>query len=306
MHGSMHRGDGEKGAGMKWRARVAVLLMFLLPLPLIWASSRVVGGWNATATREDGGRLVPILPPDETRRLLTFERACGRDEDCEAPLVCLRQLLWKRACVASTCATDADCSQGLSCYSIAVGDRVLRRCGAPGEVPVGEFCMELPRSRSMACAPDLMCTHKRCRRPCQPQEPQSCPEGYFCSAADVKGPVCLPTCEGRSCPEGQRCVALEHGISICALVMGTDCQLTPCPTGQRCEVAVKKSRNVVGMRCLLECDAQARPCPEGSSCLRERCIQSCNSDAPGTCGPLEKCSGMWKDNPGLCTFDFDK
>ncbi len=293
---------------MKWRAGLAILLGVLLPVPLIWASSRLLwGGWKAPIAREDGSKFVPILPPDETRRLLTFERPCERNEDCDAPLACLRdQLMLDHACLASTCATDADCSRGLSCHSIAAGERVLRLCGAPGELAEGELCMELPYSRGMACAPDLMCTHQRCRRPCQPQAPRSCPEGYFCSAADVKGPVCLPTCEGRSCPEGQRCVALEHGISICALVKGTDCQLTPCPTGQICEVAVKKSRNVVGMRCLLECDAQARPCPEGSSCLRGRCIQSCNSDAPGTCGPLEKCSGVWKDNPGLCTFDFDQ
>lgn len=292
---------------MKWRARLALLLGFLLPVPLIWSmSSLLLPGLNASETRKDGSRVVPMLPPDETRRLLTFERDCQGDEDCEAPLVCLRgQFMWKRACVASTCATDADCSQGLSCYSIAAGERVLRRCGAPGEVAEGEFCMELPRYRNMACAPHLVCTHKECRRPCQPQEPRSCPEGYSCRATDVKGSVCLPTCEGRSCPEGQRCVALEHGVSICARVHGTDCQLNPCPAEQVCEIASQEPRNAVWMKCMLSCDPKARPCPEGFSCMSGRCFQSCNSDAPGTCGPLEKCAGLWEDHPGLCMFDLD-
>ena len=293
---------------MKWRARLAVLLGFLLPLPLIWASGWMLpGGLVASEPRTSDSRLVPILPPDETRRLLTFERDCEGNEDCEAPLVCLRsQFMWKRACVASTCAMDADCDEGLSCYSVAVGERVVRRCGAPGEVAEGEFCMELPRKRNMACAPDLVCTHKQCRRPCQPQEPQSCPEGYYCHAADVKGSVCLPTCEGRSCPKGQRCVALEHGISICARVRGADCQLNSCPAEQMCDIAARESRNDVWMKCRPSCDPQERPCPEGFSCMSGRCFQGCTSDAPGSCGPMEECAGVWEDQPGFCMFDLDK
>jgi hypothetical protein len=293
---------------MKWRARLAVLLGFLLAVPLMWASNRLLlGGLSTSETREDGSRIVPILPPDETRRLLTFERPCRGDEDCDAPLVCLRgKLMWKAACVASQCSTDVDCSEGLSCYSIRAGERVVRRCGAPGKAKAGEFCVELPLKPEMGCAPGLMCTDKRCRRSCQPQEPQGCPAGYFCSAADVKGTVCLPTCEGQSCPEGQRCVALKHGASVCARVHGPDCQLNPCPAGQECEVTARESRNDVGMRCLLACDPQSRPCPEGFSCMRGQCIQQCNSDAPGTCGPMEKCAGWGMDTPGWCMLDLDE
>lgn len=248
-----------------------------------------------------------MLPPDETRRLLTFEKHCESTEDCDAPLVCLRdQFMLRRACVASACATDADCSQGLSCYSIVAGERVVRLCGAPGEVAEGEFCMELPRFRWMACAPDLVCTHKSCRRPCQPEAPGSCPQGYYCHAADVKGFVCLPTCEGRSCPEGHRCVALEHGVSICARVQGTDCQLNPCPMGQECEVVARESRNEVGMQCRLTCDSRSRRCPKGFSCMSGQCIRRCNSDAPGTCGPMEKCAGLSEEHLGLCLLDLDK
>src|ERR1044071_914926 len=140
---------------MKWRACLPIVLGFLLPAPLIGVSSTLLlGGLNASETREDGSRLVPILPPDETRRLLTFERSCQSNEDCDAPLVCLRgQFMLKRACVASTCETDVDCREGLSCHSIAAGERVVRMCGAPGNATEGEFCMELPVKRSMACAP---------------------------------------------------------------------------------------------------------------------------------------------------------
>jgi hypothetical protein len=293
---------------MKWRARLAILLMFLLPVPLIWTmSSLLLPGMGTSKTREEGRRLVPMLPPDETRRLLTFERDCQRDEDCEAPLACMSgQFMWKSICVASTCAMDADCDQGLSCHSVTEGERVLRMCGPPGEKTEGAFCMELPRTRSLGCAPGLMCTYKQCRRPCQLDGPNVCPEGYFCSAEDAKGPVCLPTCEGRSCPEGQRCMAGEHGISICVRLHGTDCQLNPCPADQVCEVAVQELQNGVWMKCIPSCDTQARPCPNDFMCLDGRCFQRCNSDAPGTCGSMEKCVGLWEDHPGLCMFDYDK
>lgn len=289
---------------MKWRTLLAVLLGLLLPAPLLWASSwLLLGGLSASESREADGRVVPVLAPDETRRLLTFGRACEGNDDCEAPLVCLRQLMWKRVCVASTCATDADCSQGFSCHSIAVGERVVRLCGAPGQAVEGAFCTELPRSRNIACAPDLVCTHMTCRRPCQPQAPRSCPEGYFCSAAGVKGPVCLPTCEVRACPEGQRCVRLEHGSSVCSRVHGPDCQLNPCPEQQVCDLSFGESRGDVWMRCSLSCDKRGPPCPKGFSCLGERCVRRCTADEPGACGPREKCVGASEDSLGICILD---
>jgi hypothetical protein len=293
---------------MKWRARLAILLGVLLPVPLIWTmSSLLLPGLNASRPHDDGNRFVPILAPDETRRLLTFEKDCEKDEDCEAPLVCLsNQLMWKSACVASTCTMDADCAQGLSCHSIAAGERVLRRCGAPGEMAEGEFCMELPRGRRLGCAPGLLCTYNQCRRPCQLDTPQNCPEGYFCSTKDAKGSVCLPTCEGRSCPEGQRCVTREHGVSICARVHGTDCQLNPCPVDQVCHISDRESQGDVWMMCALSCDEQRKPCPEGYSCMVDHCRQQCSSDAPGSCGPMETCAGFSEHSPGICIFDTEK
>ncbi|REG34487.1 hypothetical protein ATI61_103387 [Archangium gephyra] len=292
---------------MKWRTRFAVLLAFLLSAPLMWSLNRLlVGELKVPVASGDASRLVPILSPDETSRLLTFARSCEGNEDCEAPLVCLRELKWKRACVASTCATDADCSGGLSCYSVAVGERVVRMCGAPGEVAEGAFCTELPRERNWACAPGLVCTHMSCRRPCQPQGSQGCPAGYFCSAADVKGHVCLPTCEGRACAEGERCVALDHGVSVCARVHGSDCQLNPCPVGQVCGVSAGKMQGQVWMKCELPCSKQAPSCPEGFSCIGETCRQRCRADEPGSCGPLETCAGASERSLGVCIFDFNK
>jgi len=293
---------------MTWRARLAVLLGFLLAVPLMWVSNKLLlGDLNASGAHQEGSRIVPILPPDEARRLLTFERPCRGDEDCDAPLVCLRgKLMWKAACVASQCATDVDCSEGLSCYSIRTGERVVRRCGAPGRATEGGFCVELPLKPEMGCAPGLMCTDKRCRRPCQLQEPQGCSGGYFCSAADVKGPVCLPTCREQSCPEGQRCVSLNYGASVCARVHGTDCQLNPCPVDQMCDVSAQELKNDVWMKCALPCGEQGPSCPEGYSCMSERCHQQCNSDAPDACGPREKCVGFSENQPGFCIVDSNK
>jgi hypothetical protein len=289
---------------MKGRALLTIVSVFLLALPLMWISSRLLlGNLHASVTREEGPELVPVISPYVARRLPTFERDCEKNADCDAPLVCVRQLMWKMACVASTCATDADCREGLSCHSIAVEDRVLRLCGASGEVAEGEFCTEWPRLREWACAPDLVCTQLKCRRPCKPQEPRSCPEGFDCHAADVKGSVCLPTCEGRSCPEGQRCVALSHGVSICARVHGTDCQLHPCPAGQVCGISTKETRGDVWMRCELACGEPEPACPQGFSCSVGRCKRQCNSDAPGSCGPMEMCAGFTESEPGVCIFD---
>jgi hypothetical protein len=275
----------------------------------MWASNRLLlGDLDTSGTREEGRReIVPMLPPDETRRLLTFEKPCRRDEDCDAPLVCLRgKWMWKAACVASQCATDADCSEGLSCYPVRAGERVVRRCGAPGRAKEGELCVELPLEPELGCAPGLMCIEKRCRRSCQPQAPQGCPAGHFCGAADGRGTVCLPTCEGQACPEGQRCVALKHGASVCARVHGADCQLEPCPEGWECEVSAREARRTVGMRCLRVCDSQARPCPEGFSCMGGQCLQQCVPEVPGVCGPMEECAGGGRDHPGWCVLDPDK
>jgi hypothetical protein len=98
----------------------------------------------------------------------------------------------------------------------------------------------------------------------------------------------------------------EHGISICVRLHGTDCQVNPCPEEQVCEIAARELQNGVWMKCMPSCDTQARPCPNGFMCLDGRCFQQCNSDVPGTCGPMEKCVGFWEDHPGLCMFDFDK
>jgi len=156
---------------MKWRARLAVVLGLLLPLPLIWASSWLLpGGWGASEMRGSDSEVVPILAPDETRRLLTFQRSCQKNEDCDAPLVCLRgQLMLDHACVASDCATDLDCREGFSCRSIPAGDRVVRKCGAMGKAMEGELCMKLPINQDIGCAPGLVCTDGKCRRPCQLQ-----------------------------------------------------------------------------------------------------------------------------------------
>jgi hypothetical protein len=160
----------------------------------------------------------------------------------------------------------------------------------------------------MGCIPGLVCTDRKCRRPCQPQEPRSCPDGYFCGTADVEGPTCLPSCEGRSCPEGQRCVALDHGMSVCARVHGMDCQLNPCSAEQVCDVSLSSRESQVDalMKCALTCNEQGASCPDGFSCIEGRCRQRCRSESSDSCGPLEKCVGASERYLGFCVFDTDK
>lgn len=294
---------------MKWRVLPAILLGLLLPIPLVWALSWLLpGGLGASETHNGDSRVVPQLSPEESRQLLTFQRPCRGNEDCDAPLVCLRgQFMLDDACVASECATDVDCREGFSCRSIPAGERVVRLCGATGKAKEGEFCLKLPPKQEMGCEPGLVCADRKCSRSCEPEQPQNCPEGYICSAVDAEGSVCLPTCEGRSCPEGQRCVGLGHGASVCARVHGTDCQHEPCPAEQVCEVSQRSKREgEVWMRCSLPCDTPGAPCQEGFMCMAGHCRQLCEPEEPGTCGPVEKCSGLSGRRPWVCVFDFDK
>jgi hypothetical protein len=289
------------------RPPLAILLGVLLILPLAWALRWALpGGPVGPETSGRDGGLVPSLSPEVRGPLPTFLRSCQGDEDCDAPLICLRGLpLVKPFCTASDCVTNVDCQEGFTCRALAVGPHVVRLCAVEGQVEEGGPCQRLPRRQSEGCKPGLVCAAGLCGRPCLPEGPRSCPQGFLCSSGDVEGPACLPTCEGHPCPEGQQCVRLRQGASVCARVHGTECQRTPCPEGLVCDVVAPPSRKgEVWMQCERPCDKQGPPCPEGRICAGERCRLVCEQGKTGTCGPDEVCVGLEPEKPGLCAFNF--
>jgi hypothetical protein len=288
---------------MKRRARLAVLLCLLLPVPLVWLLHTAMDG--GVLREPSGTRIAPMLSTEERRTLMSYERSCQKGEDCEAPLGCfINPRVMTRYCTDSRCLTDRHCPEGFVCRAMKTEDEevLVRACALVGVRQEGEACKQMPATRESGCARGLLC-QGWCGRPCRLDEPTSCPEGFFCREGP-DGPSCLPTCEGRSCPEGQQCVRFDGGISKCAEIHGRDCQRIPCPGGQRCFVHSPSIRpGEVWMGCLAPCGEDA-PCAEGLICHMRYCRQPCDPGAQGTCASHYKCDRYSDSEPWTCGPDY--
>lgn len=237
---------------MNWRLIGSILGGLLLAAPLAGLlASTMSQRLHALPARV--ARLSPVLSEEERRQLMTYGRDCVRRADCDAPLGCLPNVRARRTyCTDSVCETDAQCPERFSCVPLwTVGDGPLvRYCIPAGVRKEGESCIEIPESQESACEPGLRCADGWCGRPCQLDNPASCPEGFSC--ADFRpGPTCRPTCEGRTCPPGQHCMHDRSGASVCAVVYGPDGRI--CDRGS----------------CLKPCDPDGpNMCEEGFRCLR--------------------------------------
>jgi hypothetical protein len=293
---------------MKWRMLLALLSGLLLVLPLAWLSFTVLFGSGTNTSTPQGKTLVPMLSPEERQRLLTYERDCETDADCEPPLRCFFSTRsMSRYCTDSRCVTDLQCKEGFVCRTQTTtrGEAPLRVCSLVGSRKEGEECLEHASSADYACEKDLLC-QGRCGRPCQMEEPSSCPEGFFCHGG-TDGPSCLPTCEGRTCPEGQRCVVLDRPrlqdrhVSLCARMYGQDSGQNPCPQGQRCvQRDYPEHPGSVWMECISPCGGGAPPCPEGTVCAMSQCLESCTPEDPSTCTPGFVCHRKTDQEPWRC------
>jgi hypothetical protein len=289
------------------RALLLVLLGLLLPLPLVlllqslWNTSLPPREVLLTAT----GRveISPVLSEEELRKLPTFKRLCSRQEDCEPPLGCLSFDGSRGLCVASRCMTDLQCSGERTCRvlpSLGQGPAV-RACVPAGQLPEGTPCLELTMDEKESCARGLVC-NSFCGRPCSLEAATPCPEGFFC-ALGPSGPACAPTCDGRDCPAGQQCVRFPGGVSMCAMVVGDDCQRSPCPQDQQCTAFLRPGRaQWAKLECELPCDGADKRCPQGLLCHQERCRRPCDPKGPEVCGPGRACNTRPSEegDPWLC------
>jgi hypothetical protein len=289
-----------------WRAALAILAGLLLPVPLVLLALGVMfpKPWSPES---DGARVSPVLNVEERTRRVTYRRECQDSSECEKPLGCVSDgRVWADYCTDSQCMTDAQCSEGFVCRSVATAGAgpLVRFCITEGLRQEGERCDPLPSDKDEACAPGLLCGGREgwCGRPCQ-RDSAGCPEGFFC--ADVAPqPLCLPTCVSRGCPEGQRCVGFEEGASACAEVLGPDCQQSPCAGGSECRVLSATHPGKVWMECVQPCGEGRPECPAGNICYLWRCQPSCDPQKPGTCGEGFRCERAKPESPPVCWPDW--
>lgn len=274
---------------MNGRILGTVLVGILLPFPLLWllASASLAPDWKPPhAERRD---VIPMLTPAERNNTLTYGRSCQTDADCDPRLRCFFSMVTHDSyCVDSRCMTDSQCPEGFTCqtYTSDSGKDFLNACSLVGDRKEGEVCAGFTRERQYGCEQGLLC-HYQCGRPCQLDDPASCPEGFFCEDTPT-GALCQPTCEGRTCPEGQQCVSVAPRISICATVHGQNCQQTPCEREQVCTVSdYPLSPGEVWMGCQQPCDTRAGGpfCPDDSVCDLYRCRKKCTPGDSAVCGP---------------------
>jgi len=294
---------------MNWRTLLAAMFGVLLILPLAWLFFAAMFGQGLNVPHTQVKGPVPMLSSEERRSLITYERKCATDADCESPLRCFfSSRSMSRYCSDSRCVTDMQCKEGFACRTqttLSNGDPI-RVCSLVGKRQEGEVCLPHASTLDYACGQGLLC-NSLCGRPCKLEDPSSCPEGFFCHDGSDDGPTCLPTCEGRTCAEGQRCVSLDRPridgrhASICATVYGQDCTQNPCSQGQHCSLyTYPQPADAVWMECLAYCGKDSPPCPEGTVCHMYECLKSCAPEDPASCEPGFVCHRKAAKEPWRC------
>lgn len=287
-------------------SRHAVLkvgLGVLLALPFLWFLQFIFHEALRPPLPEEV-RFSPVLTTEQQRSLSTYLRDCY-DIQCEPPLGCLVDLRsGRRYCSDSECVTDMQCPEGRVCRGVTtLHGPWVRLCVAVGIRAEGERCSRTPSNKEEACGPGLICAGDGwCGRPCNKNVPAPCPEGFFCSEAELE-PVCLPTCAERGCPSGQECIrSREDGASTCAVVHGQNCQRTPCPPGLLCQdYLIPQRPGQAWLACEQDCrDPKSSPCPEGTLCYLFTCTQRCAPEEPGTCGEGYTCAQGLQSSSWVC------
>jgi hypothetical protein len=285
-----------------WQLRrfLLALLGVLLPLPLAWLLYAATHG--ALQARIQEGRVVPILTDEEFRAQLSYLKPCQTDTDCTTPLACYFDPARRmHVCGDSTCQTDLQCEEGYTCRTLSTVGRQarVRLCVLKGVRAEGEQCAPFFPSAQYHCVPGLLC-QDWCGRPCQMEELESCPEGFFCREGP-EGASCLPRCESQGCAAGQRCVSRDEGIAICATVHGQDCELEPCPEGQKCQMrALPEKPGQLWGQCIQACGEDKPPCLQGRVCIADKCYRACDPHDPSACEPHFVCDTLGDNSPWYC------
>ncbi len=288
---------------MRWRIPLDVLTCILVLLPMGGLLFVAMLPRGRPAAQE--AVILPVLSLDVRRSLLTYQRDCRSDADCEPPLGCfMAGHSGVSYCTDSTCAQNTDCLEGFACIPLksTTGKSLVRRCSLVGHRKEGEVCRVPAHGLEDACEQGLSCQW-RCGRLCRLNDPAGCPDGFFCLEGREGPPSCMPTCEGRPCPAGQQCIPRgieEDGVSVCGRVEGPDCRRDSCPRGQYCDVFEVPQRPwEVRTRCMQLCKKES-DCPEESTCLAHQCRKPCDPREPSACGPGLTCGHYQPADPWYC------
>lgn len=249
---------------------------------------------------EDG---LPITAMDCTfqgDRLRCGE--CTTDADCPLGQGCGANRKTRRfECMASECEVDVHCFPGQVCRAVtegSTGAAPVRRCVPVGLRAEGEPCDLEPLSPTGSCQEGLHCVFSQCARPCQPQEPWSCPKGYTCKAG-LGSHGCVPDCRELGCPPGQRCKVLEDGHPQCLVAVVGECPELPCAEGERCNMDLARGR--AAFWCARVCNPlQPASCHPGEVCgvgegPISTCYRRCNPHDLDSCPPEEVCRTVSED-----------
>jgi len=292
---------------MNWRIMGGILGGLLLGAPLAILLASTIFPSPQTPQAGDA-RLSPVLTQEDRRRLMTYGRDCAHRADCDEPLGCLPNTRARRTyCTDSECEADAHCPEHFSCVPLSTVEQgpLVRLCLPAGVRKAGERCDEIPTTQEDACEPGLRCAEGWCGRPCQLNNPSSCPEGFYC--ADFgPGATCRPSCEGRTCPSGKQCIRDPSGASVCAVIHGSNCQDMPCPTGKECAAFFPSRRpGMVWMHCLPECAEDLPPCPQERFCSQGFCVKPCDPNGPNVCEEGFRCLRYVDSQPWACRADME-
>ncbi|MET0404683.1 MAG: hypothetical protein ABW123_19870 [Cystobacter sp.] len=289
----------------RFRIWLAVLGALLLPLPLLGLFAATMMKTFQDTSRGREPVVIPMLQRVEREGVLTYGTKCKEDSDCDPRLRCVYSMVLQyRYCTDSHCVEDKHCPEDFTCqpYALDDGRSLINACSRVGIRKEGEECDVLTVESDSGCERGLVC-QDWCGRPCTPEEPTACPEGFFCRES-LEGSACQPTCRGRACPDGQRCIDVGGMRSVCAKIHGTDCQAAACGPGQDCSARTYPwAPGEVWMQCSQTCGFAGKPpCPEGTACAVHRCRPTCSMDGGTSCEEGFKCTSH-PNQPAVCAPD---
>jgi len=280
-------------------AAVAIMLLLALGGGVIWFGMPLLRA---------GGRQ-PALDTGQLRTLVTYKHRCRKQADCEAPLLCMDDARlggWR--CLASECESDLQCEPGFMCAPFHFpGSPPIQLCVVQGVRKEGEHCANFPVHEEHGCQPGLICNSGFCGRPCRPDGPPSCPDGFTCHPGN-NDPACLPSCLRSGCPPDKQCVRMSGELAVCAVVHGHDREQQPCSPGEVCRRVYSPQwrSQAVNMWCALPCGGKEDDrCPQGSVCLEGYCERTCSEGIPGSCNPGEHCTRVLTPDQKLAVCKID-
>ena len=220
---------------------------------------------------------------------------CRSDLNCPLNVGCVRG-----RCMASSCETDTDCSDGHFCRvgNQASARPAIRVCTSAGLRLRGDGCSDFGGSADSSCGPGLHCLFGNCGPRCD-EDAGACGafEGCVHSYRESLS-VCLPDCRKSGCPSGRLCLALGE-LAKCVEPTRDNCLVHGCSNGESCQVSVQGGQAT--FRCRRTCDSLNPSCPAGTICGGEGgqnsfCYTKCIPGEPTqVCLPNESCSPVDED-----------